>query len=63
MRTVARNAAPQRALRNCSKRPRGEGEHICDFVEGKYIQSNIFFCRSFLLVMRNSYHDEGFSAF
>ena len=51
MRTAARETAPQIALRNCSKEM-GEGEVriYMILVKGKYMQSNIYFSRRFLLV-------------
>ena len=51
MRTAARETAPQIALRNCSKEVgMGEVRIYLIWVKGKYIQSNIYFSRRFLLV-------------
>ena len=42
------------------QRIEGEGQYMCDFREGEYMQSSTYFCRRFLLVTRNSCHYEGF---
>ena len=43
MRTIAREAAPQIALRNCSKEEVGEGQYICDFGEGVFVKISTHF--------------------
>ena len=68
MRTAAWEAAPQIALRNCSKEVEGKDRMYVILVKGKQVHAvqHIFFVESFgglvklLLVTRNKHHHKGF---
>ena len=61
MRTAAREAAPQIALRDCSREARGKVIICVILVKGEFAQSSThFFAEGVLLVTRNSHHYEGF---
>ena len=61
MRTIAHETVFQIALRNCSKEVRGKSVHICDFGEGGYMQSSIYFFKTVsasLMVRLTVSHEE-----
>ena len=51
MRTVAREMAPQIALRNCSKEVGGKNSVYVILMKGVYLQSSMYFPRRFVLVL------------
>ena len=63
MRTAAREAASQIALRDCSKAAMGEGQYIRFWWWGSSVTLNTYFTKAFLLVMRMWCHHEGIWCF